>query len=171
MGRFRFTPGMAIAVALLALSSLSTPGSSQLALTAGVGRTLPLGPLEDLATLGMTLRAQTAIGRLGQIEPHLQVGWSRFPSRELTDGDQTVVYDDLQLYHLGLGGRVSSGRAWVGGTVVVSLGDSLDERDFSATGIGLLPETGFRLGRLEIVSDALVHRDARWMSLRVAVAL
>ena len=147
------------AVAALCLL-LPAAAEAQIGGSVGAGVTVPSGDFGDRLENGFTVRGQLGVSLL-VASVHGQVGWTRFPSKDLVN----LELEDLDIFHYGVGARVGMGLFWVGLNGAYFSGFDDDDDD----GAGIFPEVGVGLGSLEAVADYRVDGDARWLSIRAAV--
>ena len=141
-------------VALIVFSVLSPAAEAQVYSSAALGVAKPTGDFGDLYDLGLTYRGQVGISLLFA-DVHLQTGWTDLaPVEDYAEGK------DLNIYHAGAGARVGLGFLWVGANAAYFFGDG-------EKGLGLFPEVGLKVWRLEGVVDYRIDGDENWGAARV----
>ena len=122
----------------------------------GLGVVFPQRDLADVYDNGLTFRGQAGVS-LSLLDVHLQTGVTSFPLADdtMSEGDEATVY------HVGAGARLGLGFLWVGANGGYFFGDGDD-------GVGLFPEAGLRLWRLEAVADYRVDGDQNWLAARLS---
>ena len=127
-------------------------GQSNLVSSVGLGAVLALGESENVIDDGYTVRGQ--VGKsFGLVSVHGQTGWTRLLAA--TDG---LAEEDLDLWHVGAGGRIGFGPLFAGVNAFYNFGDTNED------GFDLVPEAGLRFWRLEFVSDV---RFDHWVAFRL----
>ena len=147
--------GMPAVVSLCLLLPGGVEGQINASLGAGVA--VPTGDFGDLQDNGYTVRGQLGLSLL-LASVHAQVGWTRFPSKDLAALELT----DVDIYHAGVGARFGLGLFWLGLNAAYFSGDGED-------GAGVFPEVGVGLGPIEAVADYRVDGDAKWLGVRAAL--
>ena len=138
---------------VIALAACAHTAQAQNVNSVGLGGVLPQGDYADIVDPGFSLRLQSATV-YDRSEVQLQTGWSRFSGRELL-GLETESAD---VFHIAFGARIG-GKVFVGANGGYFWGDT-------DNGFGFLPETGLRLGPLELVADYRVDGEENWLGLR-----
>lgn len=146
------------ALTVLSLVLVPTAAAAQISGSVGGGVAAPTGDLGDAYDTGLTVRAQAGVSLL-VASVHGQVGWTRFPGKELTGG---VDVEDIDFFHAGVGGRFGLGLFWVGLNAAYFSGDGDD-------GLGFFPEVGAGFGPIEAVADYRLDGDAHWLGLRAGL--
>jgi hypothetical protein len=148
-------------VALLLLAGapfLGQTAQGQLYSSLGLGVVSPQGDFGDYYDMGVTFRGQAGISILSILDAHLQTGVTSFV---LSDDYEGSDGEDANVYHAGVGARVGLGFIFVGGNAAYFFGDG--ESD-----LGLFPEVGVKIWRLEAVADYRIDGDENWGAVRLA---
>lgn len=122
----------------------------------GGGIAKATGDFSDNYDMGLTFRGQAGIS-LAIVDAHLQTGVTSFG---VADDPDNPDADDVNIYHAGIGARVGLGFVFIGANAAYFFGDGED-------GIGLFPEIGVRIWRLEAVADYRIDGDENWGAVRL----
>ncbi len=144
--------------ALVAVTALAaTDAHAQITGSLGVGIVHPMGDFGDNLDRGFTARGQVGLSLL-LASVHAQVGLNHFPGKDVAN----VTGSSANIYHAGVGGRLGLGLIFVGANANYFFGDG-------ENGVGYVPEVGIGLLKLEVVADARIDGDAKWVGLRAGL--